>query len=286
MTIPPDQFYRRSGVDWYSAGRRRVSVETTAFGDVLDRPELQILSARLVWKNGRYSVVGELINTDADPADITVAAYLFDEDGEELVWYNAQQAMVHKILPKEVTPFRIDFEGVAGLNLAGLPAPVVFEPDAFYPLNLDSPPFRFEVYGRALVTNYDLLRNVSTQKIQVNRNEDGEFILSGELHNTGTQEATIPHLLVTYYNDENQVVWVDDFYLEEAVRPQRTQPFSVQLTPADEVETLIDNGEAYANILQEDVSFSDEWLERLPVPEELGYSSMRLSIHYFAGSTQ
>ena len=192
--------------------------------------------------------------------------------------------MIHKILPKEVTPFRVDFEGVAGLTLAGEPAPVVFEPDAFYPIDLETAPFRFEVYGRALVTPYDLSRHVSIQNIAIRETAEQQFELSGELHNTGTAEATIPHLLLTYYDENNHVVWVDDFYIENSVRPQRTIPFTVQLTPRNEVETLIDQGDAYANILQEDVNLSADWLERIPLPEGSGYSSVRLSVHYFSGS--
>ena len=208
----------------------------------------------------------------------------YDEEGTEIVWYNAQQAMIHKILPKEVTPFRVDFEGVAGLTLAGEAAPVVFEPDAFYPIDLETAPFRFEVYGRALVTPYDLSRHVSIQNIAIRETAEQQFELSGELHNTGTAEATIPHLLLTYYDENNHVVWVDDFYIENSVRPQRTIPFTVQLTPRNEVETLIDQGDAYANILQEDVNLSADWLERIPLPEGSGYSSVRLSVHYFSGS--
>ncbi|MCB8945324.1 MAG: hypothetical protein H6658_16375 [Ardenticatenaceae bacterium] len=103
------------------------------------------------------------------------------------------------------------------------PAPIEFEPDAFFPLDLDNPPATFEVYGRALVTTHDLFREVAVQDIQVMRGADGRYHLTVRLHNTGTQEATIPHLFITYYDEQNRVVWVDDFYLDEAVRPQRTQ---------------------------------------------------------------
>ncbi|MFK7801779.1 MAG: hypothetical protein AB8G95_09125 [Anaerolineae bacterium] len=283
VTIPPDQFYRKSSVEWHSAGRRRITATTTSFGDILDRPELQILSARLVWVDGRYSLVGELINTDVDPADITVAAFLYNEGGEEIVWYNAQQALMHKIFPKEVTPFRIDFEGVAGLNLTGMPPPVVFEPNAFFPIDLVDPPVTFEVYARAVITPKDLYRNVGVQDIEIAQDGDGNFQLSGTLYNSGTEEATIPHMLITYYDEENKVAWVDDFFLEEAVRPQRAQSFVVDLTEKSEVKTIITDGDVYANVLQEEVQIKQAWIERIPVPGEIGYHSMRISLHYFVG---
>ncbi|MBP7590745.1 MAG: hypothetical protein KBA85_04005 [Chloroflexi bacterium] len=285
-TIPPDTFFRKGVVDWYAAGRRRVTMATTAFGDVLDRPELQMLSARLVWVNGRYSVVGELINTDNDPADITIAAHLYDKDGQEIVWYNAQQALFHKLLPKEVTPFRVDFEGVAGLTLAGQPAPIEFEPNAFFPLDIQNPPTSFAVYGRALVTTHDLYREVAVQDMQTRVDADGRIHLTGRLHNIGAQEATIPHILVTLYDAQNRVLWVDDFYQEEGIRPQRTQPFDLRLTPCQDVAVLLDNGDVYANILQEEINPSVNWAERIPLPEDAGYASLRVSVNYFVGATQ
>ena len=282
VTIPPDTFFRKGTVAWHAAGRRRVSVDTTSFADILDRPELQILSARLVEIDGRFSVVGELINTDADPADVTVSAHMFDGLGEEVVWYNAHQGMIHKLFPKEVTPFRVDFEGVAGTALADH-APIEFEPGAIYPFETDEMIETFEVYAQAVVTTEDLYRDVGVQNIQIVADEDGRFHLTGELHNAGTLEATIPHVFITYYDEQNRVVWVDDFFVADAVRPQRTVPLDLMLTPAAEVTTLLDNGDAYANTLDNEVYLDSSWLERTPLPAETGYASMRISVHYFVG---
>ena len=111
ITVPPEEFF---GVVRLAGSRPAAAPPPGLRRDILDRPELQVISARLVKHAGRYSVVGELINTDSDPADVTVTAFLDDAEGAELSHYNAQEAMMHKLLPKEVTPFRVDFEGVAG----------------------------------------------------------------------------------------------------------------------------------------------------------------------------
>lgn len=289
IRIPPDQFFRQPSVAWGSQQRRRVTDRTTAFADILDRPELQILSARLVKVNDRYSVVGELINTDVDPADLTVTSYLFDEDNNELTWYNAQYAIIHKILPKEVTPFRIDFEGVAGMRIEERqPGALEFDPNAFTPPDIRAPIANFEVYAKALVTGRDLYRGVGVQDVQVVQ-EDGAYRLQGELINNGTLEATIPHLLITYYDERNQVVWVDHFYQSESIRPQRTQRFDVPITPAADVETILDKGDIFANILREETSFEADWSERIILPpdlqEALGYHSIRVTVHSFVGAS-
>lgn len=281
VTVPPDAFLRRAAVEWHAQGRRRVTEKTTDFGDVLDRPELQVLSARLVEVNGRHSVVGELINTDADPADVTVTAVLYNEEGEVLTSYNAQTVMMHKILPKEVTPFRVDFEGVAGAVVNDTQTAGDFKADAYSPVALADPVVAFDVYAKAVVTARDLYRDVTAQDLHVEIDSDGVPHLTGQILNSGTLEATVPHLLITYYDAENRVAWVDHAYLENSVRPQRARSFSVRLTRAEEVVGMLDKGELFSNILKSQVSVDSAWRERIAVPPGLGYAALRVSVHYF-----
>jgi hypothetical protein len=305
VVIPPDQFFRRPAVAWGSQGRRRVTAETTAFTDVQDRPELQILSARLVettitpvatteelllQKNGpasqrRYSVVGELINTDVDPADVTLAAYLYDDQGQVLTWYNAQLVMAHKILPKEVTPFRVDFEGVAGAALGDLTTAGDFRPGAYSPITLSQRIAAFEVYAKAVVTGRDLYREVAAQDVAVRTGGDRKPQVEGTLINAGIYEATIPHVLVTYYDAAGRVAWVDHLFGENAIRPQRAQPFAVPITPSTAVRVVLDRGDMFANILQSAVRYDPAWRERIALPPEIGYAALRVSVHsYLAGA--
>ena len=288
ISTPPDQFFRRGAVAWKQQERRRVTVTTTSFNDVLDRPELKILSARLIEHDGRVSLVGELINTDSDPGDVTVAAFLFDDQGETLTWYNAQNVIMHKLFPKEVTPFRVDFEGVAGAALGDEEPSAEFDPEAFYKIDLAKPIDTFEVYAKAVVTSRDLYRDLAVQNLVSDTSSDGEMLLTGELFNTGTLEATIPHILVTLYDDNNQVAWVAHHYLDVAVRSQRTQPFEMSIPPRSELTILVDKGDLYANILENDelAEWGDDpnWIERIPLPAETGYSAMRISVHYYVAT--
>jgi hypothetical protein len=245
-----------------------------------------VLSARLVKHNHRFSVVGELINADSDPADVTVTAFLSDADSKELSHYNAQEGMTHTLFPKEITPFRVDFEGVAGALLTDTLDLARFKPDAFTPPSLEKPIANFDVFAKGVVTQYDLSRDLTTQDLQVHIGSDGAAHLSGTLLNTGTREATIPHVLITYYDEHNQVVWVDHFFIRDAVRPQHVQPFDLPITAYADVQTIVDKGDMFANNLQNDVSADASWRERLVLPKGLGYASLRVSVHYFTGSVQ
>ncbi len=312
VKTPPDQFFRRSDVDFLSQGRRRISAGTTAFNDVLDRPELQIMSARLVSHQTqacgfneedeeikaaggipaprtctRYSVVGELINTDVDPADLTVTAFLYDADGNVLTWYNAQYAIIHKILPKEITPFRIDFEGVAGSQITDAATAGDFDPDAYSPIEFDVPIAAFEVYAKAVVTGRDLDRDVAIQEMEMTVDPDTQTPhLTGLLYNNGVQEATIPHVLVTYYDDAGQVLWVDDRYVEAAVRAQRTQPLDLTLTPFTSLTPFLEKGDTYANLLANELDLDATWSERFPAPSNAPFTSYRVTVHYFVANPQ
>ncbi len=286
LALAPDQFFRRGEVGWASAGRRRVSTETTAVGDILDRPELRILSARAVRQGGNYHVVGELINIDSDPADLTVTAFLDDANGKELTHYNAQEVMMHKLFPKEVTPFRIDFEGVAGASLQPDDALTNFKPGAFTPPVLERPVANFEVYAKAVVTRHDLARDLTAQDVKVERSSNGSWHVSGRLLNMGTREALIPHVLLTYYDSAQQVVWVDHAYVRDSVRPQHSKEFDVVVTPYRSVEVVLDNGELYEDNLKADLEFDPNWAERTPLPAELGYVSYRISVNYFMAAPQ
>ena len=287
ITVPPNEFLRKPTVDWHSQGRTVVTTGTTGFGEVQDRPFLQILSARLVKVGNIYSVVGELINTDVNPADITVTAILFDKTGIGLSTYNAQTAIIHKLLPKETTPFRVDFEGVAGTGLIDASTLMgSFKPGLVTPLHLKAPIASFQVSAKAVVTEHDLNRDVGARDVRINYEADGKPHLIGRLFNAGTVEATIPHLLVTYYDQYNQVLWVDNYYIDQAVEPERNQNFDVPITVSSSVEPILQQERIYTNIIdpQQMLQASQlPWLERYPAPSQTGYSSMRISINYLIG---
>jgi hypothetical protein len=283
LTVPPEPFFRRGEVGWVATSRRRVVSAPTDFADMLDRPELQILSARLVRHAGRYSVVGELINADSDPADVTVTAFLRDSAGGELSRYNAQEVMMHKLFPKELTPFRVDFEGVAGAVLTDTLDLKTFKPGAFTPPLITRPVQSFDAYAKAVVTQHDLSRNLTIQNLEVRRAGDGTFHLRGQLFNAGTAEATIPHVLLTYYDAQNQVAWVDHVYIRDAVRPQHAQPFEIDLAGYGEVQTVSEQSALFGNTLLPEVDIAAPWRERIPLPPETGFASLRVSVHAFEG---
>ncbi len=217
--IPPDQLFTSNGITFYNHGRRKLSTQQTHHADVLPQPVLEILSAKLVRFKGRYSVVGELQNVDHVPADVVIKATLYNDDDKELANYNAKYHMKHKLMPKEITPFKIDFEGIAWSSTKDT-LPPSFDPDQFTPLALAEQPTKFNLQSAGNVANTDLYKEVAFQELA--RTERG---FSGVLYNAGVQEVTIPQVLVSYHDQEHGILWVDHQFLTEGVRVQRKQFF-------------------------------------------------------------
>ncbi len=280
---PAEMFVRRPEVAWNTPAAGS-GADLGPVPPASDRPEIQVLSSRLVRHDMRYSVVGELVNLDADPGDLTVTAILFDPKSAELSRYNAQSVISHKLLPREITPFRVDFEGVAGTMITKTLSPS-FDPTAFTPPDLSSPVASFVVYAKAVVTQRDLRRDLSLYNLRITRDDAGYAALSGTLYNHGTVEATIPELLLTYYDQGGQVAWVDARFVERSVRQQTSLDFSVRLTPRDQVETLRDSGAGYSNQRSAGVTSAISRDERLALPPDLGYDSLRVSLNTFNGGT-
>ncbi|HRW04758.1 MAG TPA: hypothetical protein P5121_06675 [Caldilineaceae bacterium] len=289
LTVPPDQFLRSPEVNWLAQGRRRVASETTNFADVLDRPDLAVLSARLVVDTrGQYSIVGEVQNQDVDPADITVSGAVYDNRKNRLTWYNAGDVIIHKLLPLEITPFRIDFEGVAGATLTahitGAAQPSLeFSPGATWPFVFPdaSTLGTFDVVAKAVVTQRDLYRALGVQKLTIAENSDGQLVVHGELINNDLREATVPHLLITLYDERGKVLWVDDHYLPAAIRPQRIEPFTVALTAREQLQEITIPAEIYTNSLQNQVELDPIRSDFVAIPGNHAYHFLRVSVNYF-----
>jgi hypothetical protein len=246
-SVPPDQLVRRPAVTFLSQGRRRVTTGTTAYADILDRPEVVTQSARLVRVDGRWVVIGEVFNTDVDPADVTITVQLLDARGRVLAQYNAAEIVLHKLLPKEGTPFRVEFEGIAGALDVGDLAGGAFDPNAVTPLEIDDADVAsFAVYTKAVVTGRDLDRSLVAEDLSVETHADGTW-LTGQLRNDGTVEVTIPHLLLTYRDADGGLAWVDHVYLDQAVRPQRSIDFRVRIDSGAGITPTALTGATYDN---------------------------------------
>ena len=111
--IPPDQFMASSNTEFYKHGRRKITTQQTYHDDVLKQPELEILSAKLIHFQKEYIIIGEVQNIDNSPADVIIKSTLYNHKDKPLASFNAKYVIKHKLMPKEITNFKINFEEIA-----------------------------------------------------------------------------------------------------------------------------------------------------------------------------
>src|SRR5262249_2044700 len=112
----------------------------------------------------------------------------------------------HVLLPKEVSPFRIDFPKVKLSDVKNV---------------------RMTPNSLLVPASADPVIGVLHQRIEKDaRRHNG---LRGELMDESGQIVHIPHVLATYYDDSGRVIWVADGYVDRALPPQTPVPFSVAL---------------------------------------------------------
>lgn len=204
--IPPDQLMLKSSTHFFNHGKRKITSGQTFHEDVLKQPVVEVLNARLIQKDTTFYLIGAIQNVDNIPADISVTGVLYNKFNKEIARYNAQDVIKHKLLAKETTPFLIEFNSSND------------------PYRAFEMPEEFEIQVKANVATSGLSQTVAPSHIHVKGKE-----LTGFLFNPSIEASTIPQLLISYYNDAQELIWTDAVYINESIRPQRKIAFKLIL---------------------------------------------------------
>ena len=78
----------------------------------VEAPRLRIVSMNAIAQGNNTIVVGEIENKDTVPGFVSVGATLLGKDGSVLGEETSFDKISHTLLPKEISPFRIDFPKV------------------------------------------------------------------------------------------------------------------------------------------------------------------------------
>ena len=200
--VPPQVIpvnYLRWDVVWRGAGDEWGAQNVEA-------PHVRLISMKAVSRNNGTVVLGEVLNEDTVPAFVSVIATLVGKDGGTLAQESSFDKMSHVLLPKEVSPFRIDFPKVKLADVKSV---------------------RMQPNSALVPASADPVIGVMHQRMEVDGR--GRHVLAGELMNQSGQVVNIPHVLATYYNNNGQVIWVSDGYVDKALLPQSPVPFALDV---------------------------------------------------------
>ena len=172
----------------------------------VDAPHVRIVSMNAIARDGGTTVLGEIVNEDTVPAFVAVNATLLGKDGAVLGHEESFDKISHTLLPKEISPFRIDFPDVTLAKVKSV---------------------RMQPASLLVAAAADPVIGVLHQRLE--KDLRGRPVLKGELVNQSGQTVNIPHVLATYYDSSGRVIWVSDGYVHQALMPQTPVPFMVDV---------------------------------------------------------
>ncbi len=287
LDLPPDQLYSDNVTNYFNQGRRRITTEQTHHEDVLKQPVLEVLSAKLIKYNNSYALIGEIQNIDNVPADVVLKGTLYNDANKELATFNAKYHVKHKLMPKEVSSFKINFEGIAWSKTQDS-IPKTFNPDEFTPIELNEQPTKFNLQVAGNVSGSDLYKKATLSDLDISQD-----IISGKLFNSGLEEITIPQLLFTYYDANKNMIWVDHLFLETGIKQQRQQAFEHSFSKNNNILLISDDMKnCFVNGLpNEDISnkivpnrIKNHTHSKLQSIAHLNYKFIKIEINSYIGN--
>lgn len=167
-------------------------------------PNVRIVDMHPVNRAEGVYVMGELLNDDVVPAWVNVRATLIGKDGKELGSEGSFDMISHRLLPKQVTPFRIHFPDVDLSQVASI---------------------RMAPQSMLVSASADPVIEVQNQKYSA----EPIASLTGQISDQSGQIVNFAHVLTTFYDSNGNVLWVDGEYIDRALLPQTPVNFHMSV---------------------------------------------------------
>jgi len=174
----------------------------------VDTPQVRILSMNAVERPDSVVLVGEVVNEDSVPAFVNVGATLLDAQGKQIAEESSFDKISHTLLPKQVSPYRIDFPNQRMATVKKV---------------------RMDAKALLVAASADPVIEINRQKLETD--PLGKNVLTGQLTNESGEVVSIPHVIAAYYDSNGKVIWVSDGYVAQPLVPQVAVPFAVDLPP-------------------------------------------------------
>ena len=180
----------------------------------VESPHVRIVDMHPVDRGGGVVIMGELLNEDVVPAFVNVKATLLAKDGSALATEDSFDKISHILLPRQVTPFLIEFHKVALSQVDSV---------------------KMQPSSTLVAASADPVVEIEDQHL----NPGSQASLSGKLLNQSGQIVNVAHVLGTFYDNAGQLIWVSDGYAERALLPGTPETFAMSVPPdiASKVKT-------------------------------------------------
>jgi hypothetical protein len=170
----------------------------------VESPHVRIVDMHPIQRAEGVVVLGELLNEDVVPAYVSVRATLLSKSGSVLASEGSFDKISHILLPKQVTPFFINFPNSTLSDVGSI---------------------RMDPTSALVSASADPVIEIENQKLNPIPNAS----LTGQIVNQSGRVVNIAHVLGTFYDKTGHLVWVADQYPDHALRPQIPVPFNIHI---------------------------------------------------------
>lgn len=168
----------------------------------VEAPHVRIVDMHPVNRADGVVVMGELLNEDVIPAYVSVRATLLRKDGSIIDSEGSFDLISHTLLPKQVTPFFIQFPGVDLSEVGSI---------------------RMTPLSVLVSASADPVIEVQNQTY----NPGPGATLTGQISNESGQTVNVAHVLSSFYDKNGQLVWIGSQYIDRALQPQTPLNFQI-----------------------------------------------------------
>jgi hypothetical protein len=150
-----------------------------------------------------------------------------------------------------------------------------FDPEEFTFVDLPPDVRSLRLDANAVVTTSGLDRPVSIQDVRTRIDGSGRVVLEGEIFNLGTSPVTVAGLLVSMYDADGALIWVDWVLVSEAARPGLASRFQATLMARERLAVVDVPAAGFVNGVP--VEPASQSSPSIAVPTVSGYSGLSLT---------
>lgn len=201
----------------------------------LARPEFEITYAAFFLRDGRLYLGGRIRNISQFPACAKIFARTQSKDSSISLEQHAGRVGAHRLLPGENSAFRIDFEGYLKIKDQAFNA--VYDPEQFSVPELETLPDSLSLDLTTAVCAPTYYKSIAFSEFKLSETKD-ESALSLKIANIGTEIVNTLQLKISYLNGENELTWIDSYYLQNNLIPGEERVISVPLSKLNPVSNI------------------------------------------------
>ena len=201
----------------------------------LARPDVELMAAEFVERDGRMFVIGRIRNLSEFPACTKIMAQAVSKDNSIILEQHKGRVGAHRLLPGEASAFRIDFEGY--LKIQDQDFNAAYNPEQFSVPALTDLPSEISLALSTTVCAPAYYKSLVFDEIHVS-NGDKAQSLTATVSNSGTEIVSTLQVKLSYLDEAGRLSWVDSFHLQNNLIPGEERSIDVPLSPTPQTSGI------------------------------------------------